>query len=267
MNSITLLDSTTWKKADLLKEMASDDFYYNYLGKTTLSSSVIKKLRKSPKSYAYTIKYGDPITKALLLGRLLHLSVLEPEEFDKYTFVDCKSRTAKVFKDTVLQNKEKEHTIFTTKERSEIERLQDALFRNEQALKLLTNCEYEIPAIDYIEGIPFRGKADILAKGNRIVDLKTTSSIHNFANPRSEYSAYAYHYDIQVYIYCQLFKMQAKQFQFLVIDKQSCDIGIFNVGEEFYESGKRKTLEAIERYKMFFLEDVDLDSYTISGTL
>jgi hypothetical protein len=128
--------------------------------------------------------------------------------------------------------------------------------------------EFEVPAIDMIEGIPFRGKADIIGE-DKMVDIKTTSSIDNFVNKRSQFSAYAFDYDIQVYIYCELFGRPYHQFSFLVIDKQTLDIGIFGVSEEFYLSGMQKTFQAIERYKQFFNNgnEIDLDSYTINGIL
>ena len=72
---------------------------------------------------------------------------------------------------------------------------------------------------------------------------------------------------MQVFIYCTLFDVDYKNFLFLVIDKTTTDIGIFEVSEEFYMSGKAKTYEAICVYQQFILEDVDLDSYTIRGTL
>ena len=51
------------------------------------------------------------------------------------------------------------------------------------------------------------------------------------------------------------------------MDKGSLDIGIFDCSEEFYLSGKQKTYEAIARYKQFFVDEVDIDSYTLRGTL
>ena len=52
-----------------------------------------------------------------------------------------------------------------------------------------------------------------------------------------------------------------------MIDKGSLDIGIMNCSEEFYNSGKQKTYEAIARYKQFFIDEADIDSYTLRGTL
>ena len=62
------------------------------------------------------------------------------------------------------------------KQKNDAERLADAFLRNEHALKLITNCEFEVPAIKMIHGYAFRGKADVL-DSYRIVDLKTTSDL------------------------------------------------------------------------------------------
>ena len=65
-----------------------------------------------------------------------------------------------------------------------------------------------------IEGIPIRGKADILLHGTHIIDLKTTADISGF-----QWSAKKYGYDLQAYLYLQLFP-EAEKFTFLCIDKE-----------------------------------------------
>ena len=109
--------------------------------------------------------------------------------------------------------------------------------------------------------LPFRAKADVLSKRG-IVDLKSCVDIRSFP-----YSAKKYGYDIQVYIYCQLFNIPYDAFKFIALDKGTLDIAIYDVSEDFYLEGERKTLEAIDRYRMFFIEDADLNSYTLTGTL
>ena len=89
--------------------------------------------------------------------------------------------------------------MFTAKEKNDAERLADAFLRNEHAKELIRNSEFEVPAIDNVMGMPFRGKADVLAS-DRIVDLKTTTDIRGFS-----YSANKYGYDVQCYLYCNLF--------------------------------------------------------------
>jgi len=121
--------------------------------------------------------------------------------------------------------------VYTSKERSDAERLADALLRNEKATQILQGAEFEKPIIGHINGHAFRGKADIVTQYGGICDIKTTTDIKAF-----KYSANKYGYDLQCYIYCQLFR----NFQFLVLDKASLDIGVFDVSEEFYLRGKLK---------------------------
>jgi hypothetical protein len=255
---IQLLNKEMWSKKDILAKMDDDSFYYGHLGKHALSSSSIKLLQTSPKKYHYITKYGQNETSpALRAGHLFHTAILEPEKYSEIKFIDVQSRNAKKFKDAVEEYGE----CFTAKERSENERLIDAFFKNEQALQLITDCQTEVPAILEIDGLPFRGKADVLGK-HGIVDLKTTTDIRAFP-----YSAKKYGYDIQVYIYCQLFEIPYTEFQFIALDKGTLDIAIYDVSEDFYLEGERKTLEAIDRYRMFFIDNADLDSYTLRGTL
>jgi hypothetical protein len=255
---IQLLNGEKWDRQELLSKMDDDSFYYGHLGKHALSSSSIKLLQTSPKKYHYITKYGQNETSpALRAGHLFHTAILEPEKYSEIKFIDVQSRNTKKFKEAVEEYGE----CFTAKELSENDRLIDAFFKNEQALQLITDCQTEVPAIGEIDGLPFRGKADVLGKTG-IVDLKTTTDIRAFP-----YSAKKYGYDIQVYIYCQLFEIPYTEFQFIALDKGTLDIAIYDVSEDFYLEGERKTLEAIDRYRMFFIDNADLDSYTLRGTL
>ena len=76
-----------------------------------------------------------------------------------------------------------------------------------------------------------------------------------------------YGYDVQVYLYCELFNKPYEEFKFIAVDKSSCDIGIYDVSEGFYNQGKAKVLQALETFETFFVHGADLDSYCIKGTL
>ena len=127
-------------------------------------------------------------------------------------------------------------------------------------MAFLENADFEVPQIDVIDGIPFRGKADIV-QGTKIIDLKTTADLEGF-----NFAAYRFGYDLQAYLYLQLFP-QAEEFIFVVIDKKTKDIGIFDCSEEFLESGKKKLEQGIENYKFFFEGDVELSQFVRYGTL
>lgn len=255
---ITLLNGEHWGKEEIITQMHDDTFYYGHLGKHALSSSSLKMILKSPKTYRNVTKYGDPNgdSPALAAGKLAHWMVLEPHKIDQLHFVDASTKNTKIYKEA----KEQYGEVFLAKERSAAERLTDAIFRNEAALRLLTDSEFEVPEIAMLEGLPFRCKADII-QGDTIIDYKTTGSeLSSF-----RYSAEKYGYDLQAYIYLRMFNK--KKFTFLVIDKGSTDIGIFETTEDFIARGKEKFYRAVEDYKYFFKDGNDLDQYVMRGIL
>lgn len=254
---IQLLNGETWGKEEILTQMYDDNFYYGHLGKHALSSSSLKMILESPKKYRNVTKYGDPNSDspALAAGKLVHWMVLEPHKLNDLHFIEASTKNAKIYKEAKAKHKE----VFLNKERKKAERIADAVLRNEGAIQLLNKSEFEVPAIDMLEGLPFRGKADII-QGDTIIDLKTTAQLSVF-----RYSADKYDYDLQCYMYLRLFNK--KDFKFLVIDKASTDIGIYGVSEEFIERGKEKFFRAVENYKYFFEEPNDLDQYVLRGIL
>jgi len=254
---ITLLNNENWGKEEILAEMYDDTFYYGHLGKHALSSSSLKMILKSPKTYRNVTLYGDPNadSPALAQGKLVHWMILEPHKIEQLHFVDASTKNTKVFKEA----KAKYGEVYLSKEKSQAERVADAVLRNEAALQLLNKAEFEVPAIEMMEGLPFRAKADIL-KGDTIIDLKTSADLNSF-----KWSCDKYSYDLQAYMYKRMFG--AKDFKFLVIDKASCDIGIFETSDEFIARGEHKFQQAVDNYKYFFQGDTELDQYVMRGIL
>ena len=253
---ITTFDNKQWNKEELLDNMYDDSFYYGYLGKNALSSSSIKTLLSSPKTYYFTTKYGSSETQALRDGKLFHTMILEPEKLNDIIFVEAATKASKEYKLAKETGKE----VYTNTEKKAAERLCDALLRNEAVKEYLTKAEYEVPQIAMIDGVPIRAKADIL-KGNTIIDLKTTTGIKDF-----RYSADKYSYDLQAWLYKEMFGVE--NFVFIAIDKGSLDIAIFECSDEFYAKGKAKFEQGVSNYKHFFqTEGVDLDQYVLRGVL
>ena len=93
-------------------------------------------------------------------------------------------------------------------------------------------------------------------------DLKTTSNIKGF-----EHSAYNFHYDVQAYLYTEIFN--TPNFRFIVMDKGSRDIGISKpVSKEFIQSGRDKVAYALNVYAQHFEQDEpELDDYYIEINL
>ena len=249
-DTITLLDGLPWNKEELISNMESDSFYYGYLSSGALSSSSCKDLLRSSKAYYKSRQKKQTDTQALREGRLFHTLVLEPEKIEhKYEFVDVEKRTLKLFKDaTEASDKE----VFLQKEFHFMRSLKKNIDKCEYADNLLKDGLGEVPAIDLINGIPFRGKADYL-KNNHIIDLKTTSSLEGW-----EYTAKKkWHYDMQAFIYRQLFNVE--RFTFLVIEKITGEIGIYEASEECFESGGEKVKICTDRYKEDFIGRANQD--------
>ena len=255
---ITLLNGETYLQEEIVGMAYDDEFYYGHLGKNALSSSSLKTILKSPKTYRNILNYGDPNSDspALAAGKLAHWMILEPKKLDDLWVVEASSKNTKIYKEA---KEEKGELVFLRKELNAAERLTDAVLRNEAAIKLLNKSEFEIPQVQMLEGLPFRGKCDII-QGDTIIDYKTTAELNTF-----KYSADKYGYDLQAWLYLKLF--DKKKFTFLVIDKASTDIGIFETTDEFLARGENKFKQAVDNYKYFFEQDNDLDQYVMRGIL
>jgi len=149
------------------------------------------------------------------------------------------------------------------KEADELRELRDKLMGVNAAKDLIQDIdvEYEVPGVIQLEGELWKLKADIVNKTQGyVIDLKTTSDIEKFS-----YSARAYNYDSQAYIYSTYFEMD---FLFIVVCKNSKKIGIFDCSPQFLEAGKDKVQRAVEQYRLFYKdENFDPAQYFISKTL
>lgn len=240
MSEITLLNGERWNLKRLVKEMEKDDFYYGYCGKNMLSSSAIKLIEQSMKKFFWIDRTANNNNQALRDGWLFHTSILEPHKFAELIF--CNTLTKGVeYKKMVKEYGD--GNVFTQDEKQKAERLMDAFYKNHKAVSYLNDAQFEVPICGEMQNIPFRAKADVF-RDNQIVDLKTTRNIKYFKR-----DAYDNGYDIQCYLYSNLFNIDYENFKFVAIDKNSLDIGIYHSTEQFYKSGENKVKKAIDIYK------------------
>ena len=264
MEEIILLNGDKWNVKELLERMVEDNFYYGYCSNAMFSSSKVKDMSKSPKSYYYIDKYKKS-QQPLRDGQLFHLSILEPEKFDQQIFAPVRSKNTKAFRE---MKKETLRTVYTLQEKEDAERLAQAFLLNQKAVSMIRDSKTEVPAVGMIDGIPFRGKADVLTNSGRVIDLKTCQNITNFKK-----DAYALGYNVQAYLYCQLFNISYKDFYFIAIDKKSLDIGIYDCSKEFIETGKMTVKKVLDAYKIHLhnkeAEEVKdfIDNYCFVETL
>lgn len=227
------------KHEEIINLLRDDKEYYGGIGRQYLSNSDIGVLLSNPKDYG---KYRAD-NKSFSDGRYFHQLILEPDKALDFKFVDTGTRLTKEYKEFIKNNNLP--FCMLKKEKDEIENLVRVMTGNlsffEQIYK--DGNQYEVPAIGEIQGMMWKGKADIITN-ECIIDLKTTSDINKF-----KWSAKSYNYDSQCYIYQQLF---GKPLVFYVVDKLSQQLGIYTPTENFILGGEQKVAKAIEVYNKYF---------------
>tara|TARA_R110000751_G_scaffold70323_2_gene142651 strand:+ start:568 stop:1299 length:732 start_codon:yes stop_codon:yes gene_type:complete len=242
------------KREDELAKLKEDEHYYGKFGKQFLSNSDISKLLTNPLSLGEAQKQ----IPAFLVGGYFHTAILEPEKLKKYRIVEASTRNTKAYKEITGGE-----MCLLQSEVDKLEVMIDTMMSNEVCRSLIEDgdVEYEVPGIAEIKGKLWKGKADIVNHGERlIIDLKTTADITKF-----RYSAQKYNYNSQAYIYRELF---GYEMIFIVIDKTTHQIGIYDCSPEFYSKGEDKVEKAVEAYKLFYENpDFKPENYFINQTL
>ena len=239
---------------DAIERLRNDEDYYGEFGRQFRSNSDISTLLTNPLALGAEQKPNINF----LIGGYFHTAILEPDKLKKYRIIESSTRNTKLYKEIsggemcLLQH-----------EVDKLELMIDTMVSNDACNDLINgiDVEYEKPGIKEIEGLLWKGKADIVNHDEKyVVDLKTTSNLHNFRS-----SAYKYNYDSQAYIYRKLF---GYDLIFLAIDKVTRQIGIFDCSDKFYDSGKEKVKQAVEQWKLFYENpDFDPKNYFINSTL
>jgi len=237
------------KTIELLK---NDAEYYSGIGKKFLSNSDVGVLLNNPQDFGKVREDN----KSFAEGRYFHQLILEPEKASQMLYCDVSTRTTKEYKSFCEINNI--DFCLLKKEMEDIEKLVGVMKANITFYDMIFRDGniFEQPAYGEIQGEMWKGKADIVCDDS-LIDLKTTSDINKF-----KWSARNYNYDSQCYVYQQLF---GKPLVFLVIDKVTAQLGIFEPTVEFIQSGERKVGKAIEMYRKYFGESPkdDIANYFI----
>ena len=246
------------QKQKILKKLNNDKHYYGDFGKQFLSNSDIYYLLKDPLKF----QQQQEQSAAFLVGGYFHTCILEPGKLKKFKVVKSTTRNTKHYKEVSGGE-----LCLLQKEVDNIELMRDKLMENDICRDLILGSDfertvdYEVPMIKELEGMTWKGKADIVNHDEKLViDLKTTGDIDKF-----KWSANKFNYDSQAYIYSKLF---GYEMLFIVIDKTTHQIGMFDCSPQFYERGEEKVSKASEAYDLFYKnKDFDPKQYFMSKTL
>ena len=238
----------------IIEKLRDDEHYYGEVGKQFLSNSDIKALIDNPLNF----KKPSPPNPAFVVGSYFHTCILEPDKLEKFKIVKSKTRNTKEYKEIAGED-----ICLLQHEVDQIELMREKVLEIDLFKDLILDgaVEYEQPGLIELEGMQWKGKADILNHSSQlIIDLKTTNNINAFAS-----SAHKFNYDSQAYIYSKMFNMDLV---FVVIDKKTHQLGLFDCSDKFLQSGQNKVALAVQAYNDFFVNgDGDFSQYYISKTL
>ena len=235
----------------IIEKLKQDEHYYGDYGKQFLSNSDISVLLKNPK----LLHEEKQRTTAMVVGGYFHTAILEPDKLKRFKIIESSTRNTKKYKE--MSDGE---ICLLQHEVDKIELMTEVMMDNNICRGLIKG-NFEVPAVTEIFGNKWKGKADIVNHDEQLViDLKTTSDIDRF-----RWSASKFNYDSQAYIYSNIF---GYEMLFIVIDKETHQIGLFDCSPDFYKSGEEKVRKATDAYDLFFnTEDFDSKQYLITKTL
>tara|TARA_R110000772_G_scaffold89748_1_gene185769 strand:+ start:655 stop:1398 length:744 start_codon:yes stop_codon:yes gene_type:complete len=239
---VKTFDGKVWKQEEILPKMYDDGFYYGYLGQNAMSSSSFKKCLDGYETYIADRDKGPEAKEpqALRDGRLIHLQALEPERIAELTIIDS-TKGSKAYKNAV--NELNSAVVYTQREINKCIPLANKVKLDFESYCLLDGATMETPAIQMVEGIPVRGKADILrVSENHIIDLKTTSDASRFEEAINHWS-----YDLQGALYLHLFN--CTRFSFIVLDKITGSVSVRELSPAELKRGQEKLNKAISIFK------------------
>jgi len=235
----------------IIEKLKQDEHYYGDYGKQFLSNSDISILLKNPK----LLRESKPKSTAMVIGGYFHTAILEPNKLKSFRIIESSTRNTKKYKEM-----SEGEICLLQHEVDKIELMQEAVMDNSICRGLIKG-DFEVPAVTELFGNKWKGKADIINHDEKlIIDLKTTSDIDKF-----RWSASKFNYDSQAYIYSNLF---GYEMLFMVIDKETLRIGLFDCSPDFYKTGEDKVRKATDAYDLFYkTEDFDSKQFLITKTL
>ena len=241
---------------EIYDKLREDEHYYGDFGKQFLSNSDISTLLKNPKD----LHKPTPKSPALLVGGYFHTAILEPDKLNRFKIVEATTRNTKAYKEIsggelcLLQHEVDKIQLMT-------EAIQSNDVCRDLIKPILGQVDYEEPRVAKIHGQMWKGKADVINHEEKLViDLKTTGDIDRF-----QWSANKFNYDSQAFIYSTLF---GYEMLFIVIDKETHQIGLFDCSPDFYSRGEDKVRKACDAYELFYqTDDFDHKQHLLTKTL
>jgi exodeoxyribonuclease VIII len=244
-----------------------------------VTNTHLKKINEGgPQHLKAYHELGGKTSKAFTFGSAVHCIVLEPDMFEaRFYAVDdseiCEEiggkrpTTTKAYKEWIgeilINNANRER--LTMEEMDRVFAIRDKLTSIPNVVQLLSQTKNEIVYQNTLLGVKCKSKLDATKVGKYVVDLKTMADAvteQSFLKAMRKYS-----YDQQGAFYKDVANID--KFYFIAVEKTyPFTVGIFELGEDSYISGKEKYEYALEQFKYHFVEnESEIDNHFIQGII
>lgn len=206
---------------------------------------------RTPKHYLanVTLRAEKPQTKALLMGTLAHLAILEPEKLDaafvvKPADIDLRTKDGKAWRASIGTT-----PVLDQGDADALMGMRDAVAEHEAAQALLRGASYEVSlwAEDEATGLPIKGRIDAIGNGV-IADVKTCEDA---SAPGFGAAAARFLYDLSAAHYCTLANannMAVERFYWIAVEKAApFAVAVYEPSEEVLARGYRLAEAALKR--------------------
>ena len=234
-------------KPQILDHLKVDPLYYGKFGQQWYSNSFLSQLIDDPLLQEPDKEWGNG--SALVIGRFVHQYFLEPDKWPDFPYVDVPNRHHADYKAEIARTGER--WMLTTKDKDKWTDFCKNVKNHPDVIDVLWDKDnyFEQPEIEMLNGLPIKGKADIVNhKKKLIIDIKTTSDLPGFKDKIE-----AFKYDIQAALYSYMFN--GYDFRFVALDKRSGDCGVFDLSKNMLEYGRSRLYKAINIYKHYHLKE------------
>jgi exodeoxyribonuclease VIII len=241
---------------EINKYIKLDDKDYHAL--EHVSSTALRTISlNNPLYYKQKQMAEKDVTKSMIMGTLVHMAILEPEEFTKNVIINPFSdKRTKEYKDWAKSSDIEGKTVISAGELSEIEQMKAMMFSHPVALPLFNRATMREMAIIYKDQsrMTFRdyivkAKLDLIGD-DFIADIKTSADIspHAFINT-VVYSQY--HLQAAFYRYLDTCVTgKTKDFYFIAIRNQApYDVAVYKLSNGRLDQGDRLWWKAFTAYR------------------
>jgi len=215
-----------------------------------VSSSNLKDILRSPAHYRYAPP--KPASRAMDIGTAIHTAILEPDRFEaEYMVLSCDNRTRSEYKQATKVHPPSR--VLTAPEADKITGMQAAVYASDSARQHLTAAglrEVSVFARDPETGVICRVRPDLVTSDLLMIDVKKCQDARPDEFARS---AARFGYELSAALYCDVWYHATGQplqaYALLAVEEEPPHgIGLYVLGDDWLERGRRLYREALQTY-------------------